>query len=362
MKIAYIMSHREQNGVTASGTAQIRHLLARGHELHLVHRPGAWIGEQTFDGAIYRHSVEMGKKLPDLRALAPVRAALEAAGVEVAYSQGTQANVVGVLWRAQGLCPMVAKAAARIWHLHWRFHDAVIAPSQYTADWFLEKRLVLPGRIHVVPNFVRAEDVVRRSPETRANARAQMGVDGDAFVLGIIGSLGDRKNQKAILPILAGLRAHNVEALVKIIGRNDTGYGAELLAEANADGLGDAIELMGHRDDARQILPGFDALVCNSRDEQGPVVVIEALAAGVPAVSTPVGMVPTLIEPGRNGAVLTLDAPDDAIAYLARLATTAGASDEQGRAARQTFETRLAPDRIMDDLVAVLRNVARGKS
>jgi glycosyltransferase involved in cell wall biosynthesis len=358
MKIAYIMSHRELNGVTASGTAQIRHLLSRGHEVHLVHRPGAWIGKQDFSGDIHHHAVDMGRKLPNRRSLDPVRKRLAAAGVEVAYSHGTQANIVGVLWQWQGLCPVIAKAAARIWHPHWRLQDGVIAPSQYTADWFLKKRLVRPDRIHVVPNFVRTEDVVRRNAESRAAARAEMGLDDATLAMTVIGKVIARKNQAAILPLLQGLRDRGITATVKLIGGAGGDYAKALRRDAEAAGLDGSVDLMGHRDDARRLLPGFDALICTSHDEQGPVAVIEAMAAGVPSVSTPVGMVPTLIEPGVNGEVLDLADPGRAVDYLARLAGDPAEAERQGAAARRTFEERLAPDSIVDRMEEVFARVA----
>jgi glycosyltransferase involved in cell wall biosynthesis len=358
MKIAYIMSHRVLNGVTSSGTAQIRHLLARGHEVHLVHRPGAWIGRQDFEGAIHRHEVDMGRRWPNFRALRPVRDRLKAAGVEVSYSQGTHANVIGSIWRAQGLCPDVAKAAARIWHLHWPFHDAIIAPSRYAADWFIAKRLVRADRVHIVPSFVRSEDILPRDRENRAAARAVMGMDEHVFALTVIGSIDERKNQAAIVPIVAGLRARGIPAVARLIGGKGGGYARQVQQDIEAADLEDAIELMGHRDDARTLLPGFDALVCTSHDEQAPVVLVEAMAARLPPVSTAVGIVPDLIEPGVNGMILDLSDPSAAVDYLARLAADPAEVERQGAAARRTFDERLEAEGIMDRMEEVFAAAA----
>jgi glycosyltransferase involved in cell wall biosynthesis len=357
MKLAYIMSHRELNGVASSGTAQIRELLARGHEVHLVHRPGAWIGEQTFEGNIHRHAVDMGRRLPPKAKLDPVRRALNEAGVEVAYTQGTQANIVGLLWRWQGFCPVVAKAAARVWHVHWPFQDGVIAPSQYTVDWFLARRLVKPGRLFVVPSFVRAEDIVRRTPETRAATRAHLGLGDDTFALAIIGKIEPRKNQEAIVPIVAGLKARGIAARALLFGGDTSAYADTVRTKIAAAGLSDSVTLMGHWNDARDLLPAFDALLCTSHDEQAPVVVVEAMAAGVPPVSTPVGMAPDLIVPGENGAILHLDAPEAAIDYLAGLACNPEDVTRHGDAARAVYDARLTASGVMDRMEEVFRKV-----
>lgn len=359
MKIAYIMSHRVLNGVTSSATAQIRHLLARGHEVHLVHRPDAWIGTQAFEGNIHHHAVDMGRRLPNFAELKPVREALRRAGVEVSYSQGTQANVIASVWRAQGVCPDVAKAAARIWHPHWRFHDGIIAPSQYAVDWFLKKKLVSADRVHIIPSFVRSEDILPRTPENRHVARAALGLDDTTFAFTVIGAVDPRKNQEAVIPLIEGLRARGVPAVAHIIGSAGNAYADTVRRRVAEKGLDAAIVFLGHRDDARVLLPGFDAMVVTSHDEQAPVVLVEAMAAGVPPVATPVGVVPDMVEPGRNGMIFTLDDMAPAIDYMARLAADPAEIDRQGAAARRSFEEKVSADRIMDRMEEVFARYAR---
>ncbi|MFW5655966.1 MAG: glycosyltransferase family 4 protein, partial [Roseicyclus sp.] len=234
----------------------------------------------------------------------------------------------------------------------------VIAPSRYTVDWFLSRRLVSPARIHVVPSFVRAEDVIRRTPETRAACRAELGLGEADFAVAIIGKLGPRKNQEAIVPILQGLRERGVEARAMLFGGGTRTYTDGLRAKIADAGLSDRIALMGHRNDARDLLPAFDALLCTSHDEQAPVVLVEAMAAGVPCVSTPVGMAPDMIVPGETGTILDLAAPGPALDYLAHLARNPGDVTRHGDAARAIYDARLTASGVMDEMERVFREVA----
>jgi glycosyltransferase involved in cell wall biosynthesis len=68
-------------------------------------------------------------------------------------------------------------------------------------------------------------------------------------------------------------------------------------------------------------LRSFDILVVPSRLDGRPVVVLEALASGVPVLASRVGALPELIEDGINGF---LQAPEDAEAFVRRLSQLAG--------------------------------------
>jgi glycosyltransferase involved in cell wall biosynthesis len=67
-------------------------------------------------------------------------------------------------------------------------------------------------------------------------------------------------------------------------------------------GLGRLVFCLGHRP-GRDVMAGFDALVCSSDFEGFPVVYLEALAAGVPIVTTPVGGTRECVVLGRTGFV-----------------------------------------------------------
>jgi glycosyltransferase involved in cell wall biosynthesis len=75
----------------------------------------------------------------------------------------------------------------------------------------------------------------------------------------------------------------------------------ELQRLAHRLGLGSRVHFLGWRDDLETILGGLDVVICSSRNEGTPVALIEAMAAGVPVLSTDVGGVGDLVTHGETG-------------------------------------------------------------
>lgn len=347
MKIAHIISHKDHNGVTSSGSALIREMHARGHEITLIHRPDAWISQQNFPDGVRLEPMDMGKRILNYGECRRVRDMLESWGVDVIHTHGTGADRIGALWYWRWNRPVVAKAAARILHFHWHFHDAVFAPSPYTRDWYVNRLRVPAKRVHVVTNFVHDHTIPKPSAEGRIAARKALELPSDAFVLGNVGSVNGRKNQSAGLPILKELRNHGVDAHLVLAGRFDRDEPEKVRNTADKLGVADAVHLLGHREDVMQIMQGFDVAFTTTTDEQGSIVVIESMGAHLPVVSTPVGMVPTLLRNNENGYIIDLEAPEGTVDYLHRLATESDFAAAQSAGARADFEARFLPDPIL---------------
>jgi sugar transferase (PEP-CTERM/EpsH1 system associated) len=91
-------------------------------------------------------------------------------------------------------------------------------------------------------------------------------------------------------------------------------------------GLGDAVRLLGNRRDVAQLLAECDVFVLSSIAEGMPVTVLEAMAAGLPVVSTDVGGVASVVTDGATG---TLVRASDANALAAAMAAYAASTDRR---------------------------------
>jgi glycosyltransferase involved in cell wall biosynthesis len=92
--------------------------------------------------------------------------------------------------------------------------------------------------------------------------------------------------------------------------------------------------------------------------ENQPMAVLEAFACGVPVVTTDLGGLPELVEPGRDGAVVAADDPQALAKALEDLLADPARAFAFGRAARDKAERRFAPERHLEGLQGLYRSAA----
>ncbi|TQM63989.1 glycosyltransferase family 4 protein [Humibacillus xanthopallidus] len=167
-------------------------------------------------------------------------------------------------------------------------------------------RLAIPTV--VIGNGVDIERFRPPSDTERADARAALGRTPDDRVVLFIGNEFGRKGLPLLLEAMARLddRTH-----LHVVGGTPD-LVAQASSSAAAAGLGERVHFDGPHADPRPWLRAADVLVMPSAYESFGLVVLEALATGVPVVATPTGCVPDLVVDGVNGAVV--DATPDAVA------------------------------------------------
>ncbi|MDQ4081145.1 MAG: glycosyltransferase, partial [Gemmatimonadota bacterium] len=171
----------------------------------------------------------------------------------------------------------------RIQRFAFRWFDAVVAVSRPLADE-LAASGVPRQRIHTVPNAYAPTG----DPAQRAAARRKLGISDDAFTVGWVGRLSHEKGPDVLVDALAHLT--DVPTRVSMVGH---GPAREALgARAVALGVGERITWHGVVRDAASLFRAFDVFVLSSRTEGSPMVLFEAMAAGVPVVAAEVGGVP----------------------------------------------------------------------
>ncbi|VAW26502.1 hypothetical protein MNBD_BACTEROID07-346 [hydrothermal vent metagenome] len=126
----------------------------------------------------------------------------------------------------------------------------------------------------------------------------------DSIAVGIAGRLAPQKDIDKFLEVAAELSKHYSNIVFPIVG--DGPLREELEDKAYSLGLAESVLFLGYRKDAIAIMKRFDVFLFTSAWEAFGLVVIEAMAAGVPvvAVHTPDSAVDEIIEFGVNGYVL----------------------------------------------------------
>jgi glycosyltransferase involved in cell wall biosynthesis len=162
-------------------------------------------------------------------------------------------------------------------------------------------RIAPPDQIEVIPLGFELDRLAALKRHEGA-FRAQHHIPEAAPLIGIVGRLVPIKNHDLFLQAARIVHAQLPGAFFALVG--DGERRAELVAMAGSLGLADRVRFTGWIADVPPVYSALDALVLSSNNEGLPVSLIEAMAAGVPVVSTSVGGVPDLLDGGQLGAVV----------------------------------------------------------
>jgi len=183
------------------------------------------------------------------------------------------------------------------------YHRVIVALTRREAVLLAETYGNVRAPIEVIPNGVDIDRFRRPSADERSDARAALGLSGSARVAVFIGHEFDRKGLPIALEALVA--ASDVHLLI-VGGTPDMIDHAR--ATAQRHGVVDRVTFAGVLADAVPALWASDVLVLPSAYEANALVVLEALACGIPVVSTAVGAAPELIVDGVNGYLIERDA------------------------------------------------------
>ena len=197
-----------------------------------------------------------------------------------------------------------------------RTHRVVVALSDAGAMELRSTYRRIRPRVVVIPNGV---DLARFHPPTaeeRATARRRLHLGDDERVAMF---LGHEFHNKGVSFAIQGLR-YAESVLLLVVGGSDDIIAAGK-AEAEAHGVAERVLFIGPRGDPTPFLRGADMFVLPSASEANALVVLEALASGLPVVATPVGLAPDVIVDGVNGFLVdrTARAVGERMAQLSEL-------------------------------------------
>ena len=155
-------------------------------------------------------------------------------------------------------------------------------------------------KVHTIRNGV---DTQRFQPlanqQERTEIRRGLGIPEDAPVGVIIAALRPEKNHEMFVSVAARVREAVPNAHFLIVG--DGPCRRDIESAVQQAGANAFIHLLGNRSDTEAILGASDAFRLCSHNEASPVSILEALASGIPVVSTNVGSVHETVRVGETG-------------------------------------------------------------
>ena len=340
MRIAAHISAREWGGAERRSIILLAALASRGHDVVVycnterIAENARAAGLRTYirplrgDGHIddaIRFARMLQRQRPDVLIAVTFRR------LWLAALAARLARVPRVIARV-GLASDVARNAKYRFVLRRWVHDVVVNAHSLKQPFADALPRGSRARVSVIPNGVDLPPATT----SRAQSRDQLNIPRDAFVVGTVARLVYQKRIDRLLDALA--LTDDTFAII-------TGDGAlrsELEARAQLLGIAQRVRFTGPRDDVANMLVALDAFVIASLQEGMSSAMLEALAAGVPVISTPVTGAEVLLEEPVSGIVT--DATPDAIAAAIRALRSEPARRQAlaaaaARKARETYTT-----------------------
>jgi len=203
-----------------------------------------------------------------------------------------------------------------------------------------------PEQYHLIRSGIEVE-AYRDVPLDRCAARERIGVPAEAFVVGNVGRLSPPQCPEVMLAAFDLLARKCAGARLVLVG--DGWQRGEVEAEIARRGLGDRVHLLGLRRDVPELLRAFDVFVLSSSREGLPRTLMQAMAAGLPIVSTRVGGVPDAVVEGENGWLVEVGDAEGLGERLTRLAedpALARRMGERGAALVDEFSAQRMVERL----------------
>lgn len=303
----------------------------------------------TGDG-IAVHVLEQAERKPDYLSSLRVARFLRAGAFDVVHSHNTQpfldAAVGTLLARRRSV--LVHTDHARnfpdklrymvLENLLARRAYRVVGVSEHTTENLHRYERIPRRKLVTIPNGI--DGRLFEGTVDRAAIRSSLGVPPGARVALFGSRLEAQKDVPTLLAAMAMLAARRPDLHLVIAGQGS--LQDDLRARAAALGISARVSFVGVRLDMPDLLRAADLFVLSSIWEGLPMVILEALAAGCPIVSTAVGGVPAAVVDGETGLLVPPSDPSALAGALERMVGDDALRRRVAAAGRALFAERFS--------------------
>lgn len=299
MKILHTEASCGWGGQEIRILSEAQGLIERGHDVRLVCPPEARIFTEAPRFGVPVEALPIGRKR--LGGVLAMRAYLKRHPVDIINAHSSTDT-----WLAALACRLFADAPPIVRTRHisaplvdnfatrWLYADAtryIATTGESLRAQLLATLHVAPERVVSVPTGVDAQRYRPADADERAARRAQLGLPAGVPLVGIVATLRSWKGHRFLIEAFAG----NVPAAAHLVIVGDGPQREALTAQVAELGLQDRVHLVGNHPDVVPWMQALDVFVLPSYANEGvPQALMQAMACGLPCVTTDIGAIPEL--------------------------------------------------------------------
>ncbi len=328
-------------------------LKEKGHRVWLLCRPGTRLAQEALRQGIAVRTMRMRGDFDALSIWQVFRLIKRLRIQVVLTNMDKELRFAGIAARLAGVGAVFPRRGIDYpLKDRWRYRFAynklasmVIANSKATARALRRNAPWLPEeRIAVIYNGIDPAPFVSGSPRLRQEYR----LPAHARVIGFVGQLDERKGICYLLQAFAEVHRRHPETVLLVVGEGP--LREWIVTTAAAYGLARAVILTGFREDVPAVMRSIDMLVLPSLWEGFGIVLIEAMAAGRPVVTTAVSSMPEIVLHGRTGLLVPPGNAQALAEAVCALLEDPARAKRMGRAGQVRVSEHFADQRMLREL------------
>jgi glycosyltransferase involved in cell wall biosynthesis len=241
----------------------------------------------------------------------------------------------------------------------YRNVDFVIAISQVIEKNLLETHPLRPEQVGIIHHGIDMDRFVR-DPQRSERVRRELGIGKQERLVGIVGRLNESKGHLQFLEVAQRILPDFPDTRFVIVGEASRGEDEEanaILDKIEKAGLEDRMILTGYRDDVPDLLGAMDLFLFPTHAEAFGLVIVEAMAMGVPVVSANCDGVPDIVEEGKTGYLLAPTDVEGLTAAVADLLVDDQKRRAFGQAGRQRAEALFSEEKMCREMEELYRRL-----
>ena len=372
MRVMVLISSLATGGAERVTVSFLSHAASRDTDIRACTVTAAQsepLAAQLAAAGVRRYNLK-ARRLADPFALARLLRLLRRERIGLIHAHGQDASILAACARGLTRIPLVItrhvldepadtwrrrlRAAAAFWAI--RHADAVVAVSAATADYLAAHGRIARRRIQVIPNGIDLERFGGAGHDARrTKARVTLGLTPEDPVVLVPAVLRRGKGHETLIEALPALRARVPGVRVLFAGGGELEPALRALAEPHRE----TIMMLGPREDIPALLAACDLVVLPSYTEALPTALLEAAAAGRPAVATRVGGTSEVIQDNRTGLLVPAGDVAGLVTAITALLRDPQRAHAFGQAARRLARERFALGLQFDRTIALWSALAR---